>query len=333
MRDKKQSGFTLIEMLLVMVIISLIVYAGIGYVQRRTEQIRIDKTSLQTQQILNAALAFYVTENKWPKDVKDLVTNGYLPNLPGGYINPWNNKYQGQESNDHSLFYVWSQTTSSTPGTATIQAGQISGSLPLSYTSSDNSSPPKSPADDAKAACGTTTTKCNVVSAVTIPGKNLNNANALSFAGLYKHGGCVPVPQCPVDADGNKMTPQVFVVPVSVSGVNDATSGTTPNVYPISSFTAYATPTDKTPDSDSPPLCTGSNSVHADNGTQCKTVTGTPSTGFYWRACLQVVTQRGDTAGVGSSDTAWGRFVTLMAVTRCSVSTEASGSTFQVYSN
>ena len=44
---------------------------------------------------------------------------------------------------------------------------------------------------------GSSANTCEVVAAVNIPGQNLNNAGAVTFAGLYYHGGCVPVPQCP----------------------------------------------------------------------------------------------------------------------------------------
>ena len=318
----KQRGFTLIEMLLVMVIIGMIIYASIGYLQRRAELIRIDRTSVQTQQILNAGLAYYVVNGKWPTQMNDLFGT-YLPQPQGStFNNSWQQAYQIASTRD--LLYVYSAITSKSAGVATLEAGQIAGMLPLSYTSADGAGSPPNQSN----ACGTGSVKCYVVSAVNVPGRNLNNANAVGFAGLYHHGGCVPVPTCPYDSSGTTMSPQVFVVPVSVSGTNETNSTNSPNVYPISSFTAYAVK----PPSRSPALCSGSTAVTPSQDCSQNAVNDQPDT-QYWRVCLQVVTQKGSTAGVGTGDSSWGRFVTLLAFTRCAVNTEVSGSNFNVYSN
>ena len=72
MRMKKariflSKGFTLIEMMLVLVIVSAIIYMGAGYLQQRTMQLKVDKTVAQVQQILSAAVAYYITNNyTWP---------------------------------------------------------------------------------------------------------------------------------------------------------------------------------------------------------------------------------------------------------------------------
>src|SRR5580704_3955793 len=93
MKRQAKKGFTLIEMLLVLVIVSSLIYMLFGYVQQKTMQMRIDRTSLQMQQILNAGLSYYVGNGKWPVSVGTaynltanpsagtnlLQTNGYLP--------------------------------------------------------------------------------------------------------------------------------------------------------------------------------------------------------------------------------------------------------------
>lgn len=339
MTNKINRGFTLIEMLLVMVIISVIIYAGIGYVQRRTEQMRIDKMSLQMQQILNAGMAYYVDHGTWPTKMADL-QGSYLPAVPVPFNNPWLQPYQLSVSTlnvnnpgfpattSQPMFSVYAQITSTAAGIAYLQAQQVVGALPLAYTSSKTGTSTNPP--DPNSPCASTAKSCYVVSSVTVPGQNLNNATAVTFAGLYKHGGCVPQPQCPYDSIGNAMTPQIFVVPVSVSGVNEPTAtGGTPNVYPISSFTAYATPAPGSPPTLNPPACTGS-SMAATDCTQSNP--GTLATA-YWRVCLQVVSERGDVAGTGSGPTAWGQWVTLLAITRCSINNEPSGSSFSVFSN
>jgi len=68
-RRAKVTGFTLIEMLLVLIIVSMIIYMGLGYLQQRTVQIRMDRTSLQMQQILNAGMAYYIANSTWPANL------------------------------------------------------------------------------------------------------------------------------------------------------------------------------------------------------------------------------------------------------------------------
>jgi prepilin-type N-terminal cleavage/methylation domain-containing protein len=311
-KQNKEKGFTLIELLLVMVIISIIIYASIGYIQQKLQQMRIDRTSTQMQQILNAGLAYYVANGSWPTALTDL-QGTYLPPSSVKLVNPWGNSYQ--ISSTAQLFYVWTQTTTVTTSSASAAANVIAGTLPLAYTSPTAGTPPP-----AGTSC-TTQNSCYVVASVNIPGQNLNNARAVNFAGLYHHGACVPVPSCPVDANGNTMSPQIFVVPVSVSGLNDTNSGSpaNQNVYPISSFTAYATSPATNPNA-----CTG--------GTQVSCSPINPVAGAtYWRVCLQVVTEKGTVSSNTSAN--WGQYVTLMAITRCAISNEPSGSGFTVYSN
>ena len=146
--------------------------------------------------------------------------------------------------------------------------------------------------------------------------KNTQNASNVNFAGLYHHGACVPVPSCPVDASGNTMTPQVMVVPVSVSGLY--TNST--DVYPISSFTGYAVG----PDANPGPCVSGGGAP------SCTVDISGPPAASSWRVCLQIVTEQGT---VTSSSSGWGEKVTLLAITRCSISNEPAGSTFSVYTN
>lgn len=321
---QNKSGFTLIEMLLVLVIIAMILYASIGYFQQRAQATRIDKTTATMQQILNAALAFYVANGRWPNDLNEMSSaNGYLPNVP--LVNPWGQPYQGQPGQANAnpppsveppprLFFVWTQIPAS--NTASAVASQIAGPLPLAYSTSDSNTPPTTVTACAPGAA------CQAVASVNIPGQNLNNANAITFAGLYHQGGCVPVPECPVDANDVAMTPQIMVAPVSVGGYNDPNST---NAYPITSFTAYAVGS-KTLDT-APPACEG----ETETPPSCTVnYVGNPANA-YWRVCLKVITEKGDVQSAGN--TTWGQYVTMLAVTRCAITQEPSGSNFNVFGN
>lgn len=336
-KQNRHGGFTLIEMLLVLVIAGMILYLMIGYVQQRSLSSRIDRASIQMQQILNAGLAYYVVNGSWPPTLNCLKglggsnCTGTVAYLPTTIKSPWGQDYEVSApmvSGRPVLFYVYTPITSAgiTTGTASATAQTIAGKLPLSYTSSSMSlfgSPP-SPST----ACTASTTNCFVVSSVNIPGQNLNNAPAVNYAGLYKHGGCVPVPSCPVDSRGNTMTPQIMVVPVSVSGINDPNSN---NVYPISSFTAYAVGPDT--DANLSACQYGGTKVSCDPQNAV-------SNARYWRVCLQVMTDKGlvsqtNLGGYNSNSYPyypWGGNVTLMAITRCAITNEPSGSGFNVFS-
>lgn len=303
-----EKGYSLVELLLVLVVVSMILFMGLNYTVKKAEQDRIDRTVTQMQQILNAALAYYVANNAWPTSLAAM-TPTYLPT---NIRSPWGGTAYSV-ANTRDMFYVYVPVVTVTAGRATAIANSIAGLLPLSYTSRNAASPPSN------TPCVNATTTCRVVAAVNVPGQNLSMAGSVNYAGLYHHGGCVPKIACPADATGTPMVPQIMVVPVSVSGVNYAGS----NVYPISSFTAYATDNNSL----TPPLCTGSSVV-----TQACPASA-PNTGVtqYWRVCLQVVTENGNVAYTNTST--WGQYVTLLALTRCASTTEPDGGGFSVFSN
>lgn len=334
MKHKYYKGFTLVEMLLVLTIVGAMLYMALSYYQQRTQQMRIDRTVIQTQQILNAGLSFYLAKGRWPTQMSEL--SEYLPI----YIrnNPYGKPYKLSTWNQQTPrnLFVFSMVETGTPSTTLGIATSIAGLLPAAYTtndqahygdekSTDSPNPEIPPLNLYTERCDPAKThyKCIVVSAVGIPGQNLNNARAVNFAGLYKHGGCVPVPQCP-----ETMIPQIMVTPASVSGVYDPREpGKTPAVYPISSFTAYATE-DFSGNKLRPPACGG-----FPNPPACPT---DPNVAAYWRVCMQVVTEKGDPAQhptpASAKDLLWGQDVTLQAITRCAVKDEPSGSDFTVFS-
>jgi prepilin-type N-terminal cleavage/methylation domain-containing protein len=314
--QRDQKGFTLIEMLLVLVIIGIILYALMGYMQQRALQLRMDKTSMQTQQVLNAGLSFYIFNGRWPSTISELTTP--VQYIPENLTNPWGNNYQ--IASTAQLFYVYTRINfaSATTQGAYATTTSIAGTLPLAYTSNDAAGTPP----NANSACTPTDTDCYVVASVNIPGQNLNNATAVNFAGMYNHGACVPVPKCPVDPKSptgtGTMVPSIMVTPARLSGVNDGGNPTTtPHVYPISSFIAYAT---GGPNSGvNPPAC--------GTGGPATPCTGT---GDFWRVCVKLTTPQGE---ITSTSAEWGLDQILMAITRCSVSNEPSGSAFGVYTD
>ncbi len=317
---KISRGFSLLEMLFVLVIVTSILLMAISYVQRRTLEIRIDRTAIQVQQILNAGLAYYVANNKWPTSIYCL--QGTLSTdackiayLPQSFRSPLGSSDYALSISPANTLRVTTEISYAPVATiATVLAGR----LPLSFATNNLSS-------TSMPVCSNSDASCYVVAEVNIPGQNLNNATAINFSGIYTHGSCVPVPQCPVDKSGTTvMVPQIMVAPASISGfgttsTNAFTTGSpSPNIYPISSFTAYAKPPAPIPDA-----C-------ADNyKTDC------PTDGTYWRVCAQITTEKGvaklDLAG-GTSGKSLANAVSLIAFTRCAIPNESSGTPYEIFS-
>lgn len=342
-RNKKshpllQKGVTLVEMLLVMVVISMIILMGIGYIQQRTFTMRMDKTTMQMQQILNASLAYWVAKGSWPPNLETLQSKGFLPPKPVKIMSPWGTEYfvmPGPTSTVPPLVYVF--TTVKAGSSTTAAANIIAGSLPMGYATTDTGAPmnPPTKADP----CPSDATSCQVVAIANVPGQNLNNANAVTYGGVYHNGACVPAPDCPLDySTGKPMTPEIMVVPVSVSGVNSNCQGSscpvppTPDqpVYPISSFTAYVTTVEP---SLQPKAC---QSDPGANDTCYQTSQGkdpfTKPGLLFWRACLSVTTENGPVSwGSDQTSANWGYYATVLAITRCSIPGEATGSSFNVW--
>ena len=327
---KPQAGFSLIEILLLLTVLALFFALSFSFDTRKTEKLKIDKTVLQMQSILNAGLLYYINTGDWPNYGSGCskvslssaasalqTTSGYLPNVAMPTVFAASNaNYMHVSSSDTTgdcshiqvhTFAVLAQFAAAGAATTkqTNMAYAIAARLPNGYVDTTN----------------------NLIEAfIYPPGQDPNDATALNFAGLYHQGACVPVPTCPATPPGTATTytAQVFLTPTSVSGMND--SGSTA-VYPISSFSAYASGSA----SAAPAACSGSTAGFTPTCSTGTVPDPTSSSGLYWRACLQVITERGDVQ-VTRSD-AWGENVTIAAFTRCAIDAEPSGSGFDIYGN
>lgn len=327
---RHDQGFSLLEMLLVVVIVTALIVMGINYTQQRMMTIRIDKTVQQMEQILNAALTYYVANGKWPTSMACLYgeapdsdctsTTKYLPySTSAPMIGPWGagSVYSAGAPADASgakpIFYVMTTT----PVTYTPA---IVGRLPLGFTAESSS------LSSVPVVKECTASPCYTTASVTIPGQNLNNASAVNFAGVYNHGSCVPAPNCP-----SGMTPQIMVVPASVSGfAKDSaqafdTSGA-PNVYPISSFTAYA----KGGGGGTSPTTADPDECDTDYTRTCSGVVGQK----FWRVCIKIMIESGKSnlGNYYSSSKPLANAISLMAFTRCAITGEESGTPYTVFS-
>ena len=78
-----QTGVTLLEILLLLAVAAVFLTVGIQYDTRKTERLRIDKTALQMQQILDAGLLYYVKNGEWPNYDGATCTPVALDNVAG----------------------------------------------------------------------------------------------------------------------------------------------------------------------------------------------------------------------------------------------------------
>ena len=121
-----------------------------------------------------------------------------------------------------------------------------------------------------------------------------------------------------------------MISPSSFTGMNDPNSA---NTYPITSITAYVQPNGPgaLPSANPPPCGFGTANVDTTDP-DCSTLT--PAGTLYWRSCLEIVTTAGVVDLQGNDACApncSGDYASVMAVTRCSLQNEPSGSSFGTF--
>ena len=110
----KRRGFSLIEVMLVVALLSVMTVFGISAYHKKTEKTKIDKAALQIQQLLQASAAFYNDNKQWPLgDPANINSSEYI-NFVSNYVpfgpvarDPWGDQYSFFfDSKKTSLFYV-----------------------------------------------------------------------------------------------------------------------------------------------------------------------------------------------------------------------------------
>lgn len=334
----KERGVTLLEILLVLVIIATIMILFMSFMMRRSEEARMNKMVITTQQILSAGLSYHHDYGKWTdctmSDQCLLMTGDGLPLLEKGYL-PDQDYFSLWPSSDTDYIQFSSPTEKKFTVCIPIAAGSatqaiaetLASRLPIGRTSQTDHSTPCGE-DVPTSTCDDPTQSCRVITSVNVPGRNMKNASSFNFAAVYHNGACVPIPKCP-----DQMHPDILVYPVSVSGLNEGmngSGGTSGYVTSLESFTARAIGPDAfdpndTTGSPGPSDCTTS----AKNGCMKDNSGGFLDSGIYWRVCLDVVSSGGVLAG-----TKWTKQSgSVMVMTRCIPENEPSGSDWDVFRN
>jgi general secretion pathway protein G len=80
--NRHAAGFTIIELLIVMTLI--IILASIGMTQYRNSITRTEEAVLKENlfRMRDAMDQFYADKNKWPADLAELVSEGYIREVP-----------------------------------------------------------------------------------------------------------------------------------------------------------------------------------------------------------------------------------------------------------
>lgn len=328
--NRMLKGVTLIETLLVLVVIGTLLSLSLNYTVQRAQQARFDKTSSDMQLILNAAMTYQTDNGVWPPSLACLqgpsASTCPVPYLSASLKNSWGNTYTTyvKDVTSNGPFFVQTPIRASTTAQVTAFAKVIAGTLPSGTVSNALAlSGSTGPIPLGAGLNCTSATACYVSASVNTPQTSpRDDTGLLKFAGLYHHGGCVPVPTCTNSA----AIPQIYVSVVQATGLYGSTVN---QVVPITSIGAYATGgvsgqpigavtkclTDL-------PVGTAACSADASGVTAAK----------YWRVCANVTVANLSNPINNGMATNWGQQQTLMAVTRCSLpSGESSGSPFTTF--
>ena len=78
----RAAGFTMIELLIVMTLV--VILASVGMVQYRNSVTRAEEAALKENlfRMRDAMDQFYADKNKWPADLAELVSEGYIREVP-----------------------------------------------------------------------------------------------------------------------------------------------------------------------------------------------------------------------------------------------------------
>lgn len=114
-----QAGFTLIEILLVVVIIGLLASVAAINVPKNLEKGRVNKAKADIRNIGLAVESYYMDEGRYPGSL-DALSSGDDPYLKGGVIpdDPWGGVYSYSYPGSHKPYKYDLQTT--TPEGKTI---------------------------------------------------------------------------------------------------------------------------------------------------------------------------------------------------------------------
>lgn len=116
-------GFSLIELLVVLMILGLIAGLVVPNVLERGEDAKLKAAAAEVQRISMAVDEYYLDNGRPPEELRQLVDKpGNASNWNGPYINesnlndPWENPYQYRYPGQHRSYDIWSHGADGSPG-------------------------------------------------------------------------------------------------------------------------------------------------------------------------------------------------------------------------
>ena len=111
--SKTQSGFSLIELLVVLVILGLIAGLVVPNIIGRTEDAKVKAAATTIQRLAMGVEAYYLDNGEVPERLEQLVTDpGDVSNWTGPYVkasilkDPWGEPYQFRYPGEHGEFDI-----------------------------------------------------------------------------------------------------------------------------------------------------------------------------------------------------------------------------------
>ncbi|QKK01708.1 MAG: type II secretion system major pseudopilin GspG [Pseudomonadota bacterium] len=122
-RFRPSGGFSLIELLVVLVILGLIAGLVVPNVLKRGEDAKAKAAAASVQRLNQAVSEFYLDNGRPPRELSELVNApSNARNWNGPYVNqsnltdPWDNTYQYRYPGEHRDFDIWSYGADGSPG-------------------------------------------------------------------------------------------------------------------------------------------------------------------------------------------------------------------------
>jgi len=117
------SGFSLIELLVVLIILGLIATMVVPNIIGRSEDAKLRAAAAQVQRLSMAVDEFYLDTGRTPRDLNELVeAPGDASNWNGPYVNnsnltdPWGNEYVYRSPGEHRTVDISSHGRDGQPG-------------------------------------------------------------------------------------------------------------------------------------------------------------------------------------------------------------------------
>lgn len=118
-----QSGFSLIELLVVLVILGLIAGLVVPNVLERGEDAKVRAAEAEVQRLSMAVDEYYLDNGRPPRELRQLLERpGDARNWNGPYIkesnlkDPWDQEYQYRYPGENRSYDIWSYGADSSPG-------------------------------------------------------------------------------------------------------------------------------------------------------------------------------------------------------------------------